>query len=82
MATLHRFNGYRVFTWSNDHRPAHVDVEKAGKLAIFYLHCPEGPVSLRENHGFTTRELRTIATELNSMVLALCEGWEAVHGQS
>jgi hypothetical protein len=78
MATLHRFDGHRVFIYSNDHRPEHVHVEKAEKQAAFLLNCPDGLVTLRENWGFTGRQLRKIARELNRIVRDLCAEWENV----
>ena len=81
MGTLHRFDGHRVFIWSNDHRPAHVEVVKAEKLAVFILNCPQGPVSLREKYGFTSAQIGKIERELNPMVADLCAEWEIVHGK-
>ena len=81
MPTVYAFDGCRVFIPSNDHRPAHVHVVKAGDEAVFTLNCPGGPVSLRENYGFTAAQLGAIERELSPIVNALCARWEQIHGQ-
>ena len=81
MPTVHEFKGYRVFIPTNDHRPAHVHVVKAGNEAIFILHFPNGPVALRENYGFKLGEVNAIERELNTIVEALCTEWELIHGE-
>ena len=78
---MHEFDGYRTFIPTNDHRPAHVHVAKAGNEAIFFLNCPSYPVVLRENFGFKRAHIAVIERELNSMAGALCARWEAIHGQ-
>ena len=47
--------GYRFFFYSNEHRPIHVHVLKAGGEAVFTV---EGEVALRESVGLKTQELR------------------------
>ena len=47
--------GYRFFFYSNEHRPIHVHVRKAGGEAVFTV---EGEVALRESVGLKTQELR------------------------
>jgi Domain of unknown function (DUF4160) len=81
MPTVHEFDGYRAFIPTNDHRPAHVHVAKAGNEAIFVLNCPDGPVSLRENYGFKRAHIKAIARELDAHVGVLCTQWELIHGQ-
>lgn len=81
MPTVHVFNRYRVFIPTNDHRPAHVHVAKAGNEAVFILHCPQGPVALRENYGFKPGEISAIERELNTIVEVLCPEWEIIHGE-
>jgi hypothetical protein len=80
MPTVHEFDGYRVFIPTNDHRPAHVHIEKAENEAIFFLNCPSGPVALRENYGFKRAHVTAMEAELNPIVRALCANWEAIHG--
>jgi hypothetical protein len=81
MPTVHAFDGFRVFIPTNDHRPAHVHVAKAGNEAVFCLNCPNGPVGLRENLGMSLKQLNAIERELNRMVAALCAEWESIHGE-
>lgn len=81
MPTLHRFDGYRVFVPANDHRPAHVHVVKAGQQAVFFLNCPAGPVTIRENNGFKASQLAAIERELDPIVRRLCTAWESIHGE-
>ena len=46
----------------------------------YELKCPTGPVELRENYGFTRRELVRIAEILNGNLVPLCGAWESIHG--
>ena len=80
MPTVLRFEGYRVVIYPNDHRPAHVHVFGAGSEAVFHLNCPAGPTELRENYGFSRREIAQIRTVLDGSVRPLCEKWRAIHG--
>lgn len=57
--------------YPNDHRPAHVHVIGRGCEAVFHLNRPAGPVELRENYGFSRREIA------NSN--KLCGDWERIH---
>lgn len=47
-------DGFRFGFYSNDHRPVHVHVTKAGAEAIFDL---EEGVELRESFGFKVNDL-------------------------
>src|SRR5260370_25575848 len=60
MPTVLRFDGLRVVIYPNDHRPAHVHVIGRGCEAVFNLSCPAGPAELRENYGFSRREIPQI----------------------
>jgi hypothetical protein len=51
----------------------------ADREAVFELHCPRGPVTLRESYGFTTRQLRRVMDQLNEVLLELCSAWENIH---
>jgi uncharacterized protein DUF4160 len=64
----------------NDHRPAHVHVIGRGREAVFKLNCPEGPVKVRENYGFASREIADIESVLTNHLTALCGAWESIHG--
>ena len=80
MPTVLRFEGYRVVVYPNDHRPAHVHVIGRGCEAVFDLRCPAGPVELRENYGFSRREIGHISDVLNGHLENLCREWEQIHG--
>jgi hypothetical protein len=79
--TVLRIDGLRVVVYPNDHRPAHVHVIGAEHEALFYLACPDGPVSLRENFGFSTRELTRIEKTLTTHITALCAAWKEIHDE-
>lgn len=79
MPTVLSIHGLRVVIYPNDHRPAHVHVTGNGLEAVFNLHCPEGPPDLRENYGFTRKELTRIAEALAANLAALCEEWRRIH---
>jgi hypothetical protein len=80
MPTIFVIFGLRVVIYPNDHRPAHVHVEGGGKEAVFNLHCPDGPPELRENYGFSQKELSKIATALSENLTVLCTKWRDIHG--
>jgi hypothetical protein len=47
---------------------------------VVNLNCSEEYVSVRENAGFKTREIRDILTIVQANRLQLCESWEEIHG--
>jgi hypothetical protein len=80
MPTVLRIGGLRVVIFPNDHRPAHVHVKGAEGEAVFILHCPHGPPTLRENYGFKRSDLGGIKDALNGALTSLCAEWSALHG--
>jgi Protein of unknown function (DUF2442)/Domain of unknown function (DUF4160) len=72
---VHRFAGLRVVIYPNDHRPAHVHVIGSGQEAVFILNHPAGPVELRENYGFSRKEIRRIRAELAGHLEHLGRAW-------
>jgi Domain of unknown function (DUF4160) len=80
MPTVLRFEGLRVAIYPNDHRPAHVHVIGRGSESVFNLNCPTGPIDLRENYGFSRREIARIQTVLTKHLEELCGAWEEIHG--
>jgi Domain of unknown function (DUF4160) len=78
--TILRLDGLRVVIYPNDHVPEHVHVIGADQEAVFQLHCPDGPVTLRESYGFTRRELRMVMVQLNAALAELCSAWRRIHG--
>jgi hypothetical protein len=79
--TVHRFRGFRVVIYPNDHRPPHVHVIGADLEAIFELNCPDGPARLRENYGFSFREITQVEAELIYHIDKLCAAWRSIHGE-
>jgi len=79
MPTVLRFQGLRVVIYTNDHRPTHVHVIGRGREATFELHCPDGPVEVRENFGFSLKELRQILEALRENLGELCQAWRRIH---
>jgi hypothetical protein len=69
-----------VTIYSNDHRPAHVHVIGRGSEVVFRLNCPAGPVEVRENYGFSRREVSHIEAKLTEHLGRICETWEKIHG--
>lgn len=80
MPTGLRFDGLRVVIYPNDHRPAHVHVIGRGCEAALDLNCPAGPVEVRENYGFSRREITHIQAVLTNHRGELCSAWEEIHG--
>jgi DNA-binding MarR family transcriptional regulator len=79
--TVLRFDGLRVVIYPNDHRPAHVHVTGRGCEAVVNLNCRAGPVEVRENYGFSRREIAQIERALGNYLEALCGAWEKIHGK-
>jgi hypothetical protein len=80
MPTVLQIFGLRVVIYPNDHRPAHVHVQGHGCEAVFNLGCPNGPVELRENYGFSRKDVNRIASALLNELAALCLKWKIIHG--
>jgi hypothetical protein len=80
MPTVLTMFGLRVVIYPNDHRPAHVHIQGNGCEVVFNLHCPQGLPELRENYGFSQKELGKIADELSANLAALCAAWRQHHG--
>lgn len=80
MPTLLRVHGLRVVIYPNDRRPAHAHVIVSDHEAVFNLGCPDGPVELRENYGFRSREVLRIEVALTEGLEDLCQAWEEIPG--
>ena len=80
MPTVLRFGTLRVVVYPNDHRPPHVHVIGQGYEAIFELGGPNRAVALRENYGFSGRELAAIERGLLQNLTLLLAEWERIHG--
>jgi hypothetical protein len=57
-----------------------VHVFGGGNEAMFNLNCPAGPVTLRENYGFSRRAVARIREALDEVVMMLCDEWRRIHG--
>jgi Fe2+ or Zn2+ uptake regulation protein len=82
MPTVLWLGRLRVVVYFNDHRPAHVHVIGNGCEAVFDLHCPAGPVSVRENYGFKRKEIARLLQALTNHLSELCRAWEEIHGNA
>jgi hypothetical protein len=82
MPTVRRIDGYRVVIYPADHFPSHVHVIGGGTEAIFNLNCPNGPVVLRENYGFSRGAVTRMLKALGQVLPALCQAWSRIHGQA
>lgn len=80
MVTVGLFRGWRIVIYTNDHRPAHVHVLGDRNEARFSLHCPDGPVTLLSNRGFSKTQLTAIRDHLDDDVGYYCEKWRGIHG--
>ena len=85
MVTLLRNGKIRIVIYSEDHRPSHVHVVGVDQAAALLLNCNDepllnGPVALRENHGFSARELRPIIELVEANLALLCAEWRRIHG--
>ncbi|MEK6787518.1 MAG: DUF4160 domain-containing protein [Pseudomonadota bacterium] len=80
MPTVLMVFGLRVIIYPNDHRPAHVHVAGNGCEAVFQLHCLEGQPELRENYGFSKKDLMRVMRELAASLASLCQHWRQIHG--
>jgi hypothetical protein len=56
-------------------------VRGAAGEAVFILHCPDGPPTLRESFGFGGSELNRIEVGLAGALANLCAEWRAIHGR-
>jgi len=51
-----------------------------GCEAVFNLNCPDGQPELRENYGFSQKELAKIVNGLAANLEQLCSAWRELHG--
>jgi hypothetical protein len=80
MPTVLRIGGLRVVVYVNDHRPAHVHVIGNGHETVFELNGSDVTVVLRENYGFSRREIAKIERALVRNLATLISAWERIHG--
>jgi hypothetical protein len=80
MPTVMRIGAFRVVVYPDDHRPSHVHLIGNGNEAVFELNCPDGPATLRENHGFWRHELGRFKEQIEDNLADLCRRWRIIHG--
>jgi len=80
MPTVLRIGSWRVTIYPNDHRPAHVHVIGNHHEAVYELSARMNSAVLRENYGFSSRDLVRIQGVLNENLAALVSAWESIHG--
>ena len=80
MPTILHLGGRRIIKKQNDHRPPHVHAIGHGVEAVFRLNCPSGPPELRENYGYSRRELERLHAGLVRQLPMLCATWRQIHG--
>lgn len=67
---------YDIFTYPNDHTPAHVHFEQGERVAVIDL-LPE--VRVRENHSFTESQLGNILQVSVYFREFLLDRWDELH---
>jgi len=72
MPVVFEKDGFKFGFYSNDHRPIHVHVRKAGAEAIFDI---EDGVELRESHGFKVRDLARAEELAEENRIQIIEAW-------
>ncbi|MGX2956051.1 DUF4160 domain-containing protein [Ursidibacter arcticus] len=68
------YKGYRIYFYSNEGiplEPAHVHIDKAGKTAKIWLN----PISIAQNFGFSSKELKEICDYLQKYERFIVEVW-------
>ena len=70
-------DGFRFGFYSNDHKPVHVPVMKAGAEAVFDI--AEG-VELRESHGFRLNDLTKAQQLAQENRLFILDKWHEHFG--
>lgn len=79
MPTVDWINGLRVVIYPNDHLPIHVHVIGNGCEAIIKLHSSDGKLEVRENYGFSEKELKAIKNALTPKRVQLIHQWSIIH---
>lgn len=72
MPTLFILLGYRFYFWSNEHEPIHVHISKGDADAKFNVET----ISLVENFGFKSNELRMIESLIDENREVIIERWK------
>lgn len=78
MAKVLEERGYRVYIYSNDHPPVHVHILKGGSEAKVHL---EPELSIKDNYGFKSQELRHILTIIDQNYDYIKQQWDETFNQ-
>lgn len=82
MPTIDRFEGNRVFFYSNEHKPAHVHIVNGDGQAAILLNCPDGPATLRdEPYGISASDANKLCRDVSESVSTYCKKWNQYFGQ-
>jgi hypothetical protein len=68
-----RFNGIDFFFYSNEHRPIHVHVRKAGAIAKVQI---EGGIKVTFAEGFSPKSLKLIKKFCEEHADLIIDQWE------
>lgn len=71
MPTIFILFGFRFMFYANDHEPIHVHVIKGCAKAKFTI----SPVTLVENHGLKTSELKLVESIIEENEEVIAEHW-------
>ncbi len=71
MPTVLLYNGFRFFSYSNDHLPIHFHVEKQSAVAKFNL----VPVELIKSSKFSAKQLKEIRSIIEAHLPLLIAKW-------
>jgi len=80
MPTILVIFGLKVIIYFNDHTPAHVHVLGNGNEAVFNLSLISNELELRENNGFSNKDLKKINDALLERIDFIREKWSEIHG--
>jgi hypothetical protein len=59
-----------------------VHIISAACEAVFRLNAPHGPPELRENFGFSAKDVGWIRVHLAANLQLLCDEWRKIHGEA
>jgi hypothetical protein len=79
MPTVLEENGFRVMIHSDDHRPAHVHVNKSG-LVVINLNNRRTAPTVREVRGMPRTEVRDALLLVTAHKKTLVREWRRIHG--
>ena len=72
MPVIFEIDGFKFFSYSNDHEPIHVHVRYLGGEAVFNVH---ETIELRESHGLKVKELSKAQSLAEAHKKLIVEKW-------